>query len=255
MVRGLRNYNNISRMPSNSRFSLRNGRPNSRWIWATFFTTLTLLVYVTLRHGSSFLSPISTKGSAYPPQNIWSESPSAQGRLNQSLEAASGLVDLTCPGLTQDLFEEPRLNLEQQKRYAHLKHSPRLSRTEQADSKFMFVAVLKDVQHILPDLINTFIVLTTFLGPDKISFSIEEGPSSDCSPSLIEHVLVPTIIEMGVAPSDIAIHTRSQGNDWNNRVEQTSYRIARRAQKWCHVATVGRSRRVVRWRQGQQHVN
>lgn len=84
----------------------------------------------------------------------------------------------------------------------------------------MFVMMLKDYQHIIPDLLNMFVTLATFLDPNRISLSILEGPSSDCSLNAVKRVLYPTLIKLGVPSTAINITTGPEDIVWD-----TSHRI------------------------------
>ena len=85
----------------------------------------------------------------------------------------------------------------------------------------MFTTTIKQIQDQLPDLLHTILVLTMFLGPDKVSFSILEGPSSDCTALVLENVLHPMLLSLGVPASSIRLRTREQKIDFSrhNRIE------------------------------------
>ena len=125
------------------------------------------------------------------------------------------------------LFPLPRLSQPQERRYAHLRGPPDqqdikpgksvVTANDGQKEKYMLVAILKNVDHILYDLINTILVLTSFLGPNHISLSIIEGPSTDESASLLEDVLYPALLRMGVKSSDINLHLNAEKVDWHHR--------------------------------------
>ena len=129
------------------------------------------------------------------------------------------------------LFPLARLSEPQERRYAHLRYHSDLQRSKFAkvgdiakkggEGKFLLVASLKDVDHILYDLMNTILVLTSFLGAHQISLSIIEGPSKDKSASILEEILKPALLRIGVKASDINLRVNAEKVEWKmrNRIE------------------------------------
>lgn len=164
--------------------------------------------------------------------------------LQQQLDGLREKLVEVCPDVPEPIFQQPLLTKSQEERYRHLQHlgdwpqgaiagvkdmkkrapapapagaGGRLRR----GSRYMLTTTIKQVQDQLPDLLNTILVLTMFLGPDKLSFSILEGPSSDCTASVLENVLQPLLLSLGVPASSIRLRTREQKIDFNkhNRIE------------------------------------
>lgn len=130
-----------------------------------------------------------------------------------------------CPEAPEPIYDQPLLTKSQQERYRHLQGMG-LSRRAPGGrrgrgGRYMFTTTIKQIQDQLPDLLHTILVLTMFLGPDKVSFSILEGPSSDCTASVLENVLHPMLISLGVPASSIRLRTREQKIDFSqhNRIE------------------------------------
>ena len=80
----------------------------------------------------------------------------------------------------------------------------------------MLVTSIRQIQAQLPDLLNTLLILTTFLGPDRLSFSILEGPSDDCTPDALELVLLPLLLSLGVPEAHIRLQTRQSKIDFDH---------------------------------------
>jgi len=85
----------------------------------------------------------------------------------------------------------------------------------------MFVSITKDIAPQLPDLIHTILILISYLGIEKMSFLILEGPSSDCTADVFEEVLIPLLLDLGIRRDRINIITRSEKIDFGtvNRIE------------------------------------
>ncbi|RXK37967.1 hypothetical protein M231_04753 [Tremella mesenterica] len=119
-----------------------------------------------------------------------------------------------CPRQAYDpVYPSPALTSSQERRYDHLRKPYIPGRTT---SKYMFVTLTREIQSQLPDLLNTLVLLTSFLGPDRVSFSILEGPSDDCTPQVLEEVLLPTLLEVGVPRKEIHLKTREGKIDFSN---------------------------------------
>ncbi|CDZ96837.1 Mannosyltransferase 1, CMT1 [Phaffia rhodozyma] len=107
----------------------------------------------------------------------------------------------------------PTLSAAQMDRYKPLRN---------ASSKYLFTSILFNVGHILPDMIQSLLVAVDFLGPENFGISIVEGPSSDATDIMLERVLAPLLIEMGVDPLDIHLNTRRPSAKFgeSNRIEK-----------------------------------
>ncbi|WVR08052.1 hypothetical protein IAU60_005098 [Kwoniella sp. DSM 27419] len=118
-----------------------------------------------------------------------------------------------CPGGSAPVFLNPALSPKQERRYSGLK---------KRKGRYMLVSNTRQISDHLPDLLNSIIVLSHFLGPDKLSFSILEGPSSDCTPRVLKEVLLPLLSSLGVSTDRVRIHTDEPKIDWSrhNRIEK-----------------------------------
>jgi len=136
-----------------------------------------------------------------------------------------------CPEAPEPIYAKPLLTKSQQERYRHLQNldggptrheheymaAKRAPSRKRKGSRYMLTTTIRQVQDQLPDLLNTILVLTMFLGPDKLSFSILEGPSSDSTPDILEQVLQPLLLSLGVPASSIRIKTRESKIDFSNQ--------------------------------------
>lgn len=88
----------------------------------------------------------------------------------------------------------------------------------------MITTTVRDIQSQLPDFLNTLIVLITYLGSDRLSFSILEGPSGDCSATAFENVVGPTLLGLGIPQHHLHLITRESKIDFSrhNRIEVLS---------------------------------
>lgn len=151
--------------------------------------------------------------------------------LQQQIDAVREKLVEVCPDVPEPVFQQPLLTRSQQERYRHLqnlgggmnKRAPggQRPRPHRRGGRYMLTTTIRQIQDQLPDLLNTILVLTMFLGPDKLSFSILEGPSSDCTASILENVLHPLLMSLGVPASSIHLRTREQKIDFSqhNRIE------------------------------------
>ena len=154
---------------------------------------------------SSFQFP-SLRPSRYPPSRILSSLV-----LTPLLQDLHQNLTVICPGANQPVYPSPGLTFSQEKRYTHLRE----------EGRYMLVTTIREIQGQLPDLLNTILVLTAFLTPQRLVFSIFEGPSDDCTSSAFELVLLPLLSSLGVSPSQIHLHTRAPPIDFNqhNRIQ------------------------------------
>ncbi|ORX35337.1 cryptococcal mannosyltransferase 1-domain-containing protein [Kockovaella imperatae] len=153
------------------------------------------------------------QGESVAPSHSYDET-----RLELELKALAEEFRRITGHFPTPLFPLPRLSPPQLKRYAHLRQVS----TEKDRGKIMLVASLKDVQELLYDLLRSISVLTSFLGPKRLSISIIEGPSSDETAHILEEVLWPCLIRFGVDSDDIHLDLHMEEVDWSrrNRIEQ-----------------------------------
>lgn len=141
----------------------------------------------------------------------------------------SGDLRLKPPG---DLSHEPvydRANLSraQERRYSHLRKpyipgtSQSSGRVAKGQGKYLFVTLTRNIEDQLPDLLNTFAVVTSFLGAENVRFSILEGPSDDATPLILTEYLVPMLRHLGVRERDIVLRTNAPKIDFDkvHRIE------------------------------------
>ena len=137
------------------------------------------------------------------------------------LQSLSESFQQHCPAEPYEpIYPSPDLTPAQRKRYDHLRH-PRIPKRTAPDGRYLFTTLTRDIQAQLPDLLNALVLVTAFLGPDKVAFSILEGPSGDCTPDVLEKVLYPALVDMGVPTSRIRFQTREPKVDFSgrNRIE------------------------------------
>lgn len=153
--------------------------------------------------------------SAYPPTRV-----SSDPYLTEQLLSLRSNLTTICPDAPVPVYTQARLTLSQEKRYAHLRR-PRIPGRTTTDGTYVLVTTIRQIQAQLPDLLNTVLVLITFLGPERLSFSIYEGPSDDCTPNVLEHVLLPFLVSLGVSGKLIRLQTRAPQIDFNqhNRIQ------------------------------------
>lgn len=149
--------------------------------------------------------------------------------LQQQLDGLREKLLEICPEAPEPVYAKPLLTKSQQERYRHLQHldgsgkrenehmnAKRAPSRKRRGSRYMLTTTIRQVQDQLPDLLNTILVLTMFLGPDKLSFSFLEGPSSDCTPQILEQVLQPLLLSLGVPSASIRIKTKESKIDFSN---------------------------------------
>jgi len=150
--------------------------------------------------------------------------------LQQQLDQLRERLLEVCPAAPEPIYAKPLLTKSQEERYRHLqnlgdghsKHGHEYMAAKRAPSRrkrgsrYMLTTTIRQIQDQLPDLLNTILVLTMFLGPNKLSFSILEGPSSDCTPEVLEQVLQPLLLSLGVPASSIRMKTRESKIDFSN---------------------------------------
>jgi len=145
--------------------------------------------------------------SRYPPSRHPSNAV-LDGRLSK---AAAALAE-ACPGPAEPFYVDPGLSLAQERRYSHLR---------KGKGRIMVVTTVREIQSQLPDLLNSLVVLITYLGPHRLSFSILEGPSGDCTAKALEEVVGPTLLSLGIPHHHLHLVTRESKIDFSkhNRIE------------------------------------
>ena len=145
--------------------------------------------------------------SRYPP----SRRPSIP-LLDIQLSNASSLLSHICPGLSRPIHSSPGLTIAQERRYDHLRST---------SGRYMLVTTIREIQAQLPDLLNALLVLLTYLGPHRLSLSVLEGPSGDCTSEAFESVVGPLLSALGIPSSRLHIVTKESNIDFGkqNRIE------------------------------------
>jgi len=145
--------------------------------------------------------------SHYPP----SRHPS-NAVLDSRLAKATAALAEACPGPAEPVYVDPGLTIAQERRYNHLR---------KGKGRIMVVTTVRDIQSQLPDLLNSLVVLITYLGPHRLSFSILEGPSGDCTAKALEEVVGPTLLGLGIPQHHLHLVTRESKIDFSkhNRIE------------------------------------
>lgn len=165
---------------------------------------------------SSLHSPDPTSSTFQIPGLLPSKYPPPRHPSNAVLDSrlaiANQRLQQACPGPLEAVYVDPGLTTAQERRYSHLR---------KGKGRYMIVTTIREIQAQLPDFLNTLIVLITFLGPNKLSFSILEGPSGDCTPIALESVLGPTLLNLGIPQHHLHLITRESKIDFNqhNRIE------------------------------------
>ncbi|KAK4685023.1 alpha-1,3-mannosyltransferase, partial [Tremellales sp. Uapishka_1] len=128
------------------------------------------------------------------------------------------------------VYSKPGLTPSQERRYAHLRYPKPPLRSiikhkDKADTiqgKYMITTLTREISSQLPDLLNTILVLVHFLGVEHLSFSFLEGPSDDATPVILNAVLHPLLLALGVPESQIRIETHEPRIDFDtvNRIEK-----------------------------------
>lgn len=116
----------------------------------------------------------------------------------------------------EPVYRGPWLTAAQEKRYNHL----RRARTGGYAPKYMLTTITRNIASQLPDLLNTIAIVTSYLGPDRVTLSIIEGPSDDTTPKILEEVLRPLLAHLGVPSSAVRIVTDAPKIDFGqvNRI-------------------------------------
>ncbi|KAK1923656.1 cryptococcal mannosyltransferase 1-domain-containing protein [Papiliotrema laurentii] len=132
--------------------------------------------------------------------------------LNTRLTTAAANLSQACQSPIEPIHIDPGLTPAQERRYEHLRRG---------QGRVMVVTTIREIASQMPDFLNALIVLVTYLGPSRLSFSILEGPSDDCTAQALENVLKPTLLEMGVPERHLHLTTRESKIDFSkhNRIE------------------------------------
>ena len=196
---------------------LLSSRPSRRLIVVVLLLIfLLLLTFIQYFGHTSYSHSRPLVSSRYPPSRLDLD----PDHFFTQFRAFQSNFTAICPGSFNPVYPQASLTLGQQGRYAHLRHpdllGEGLSRIE-GNGKYMLVTSIRQIQAQLPDLLNTLLILTTFLGPDRLSFSILEGPSDDCTPKALELVVVPLLLSLGVPEAHIRLQTRQSKIDFDNQ--------------------------------------
>lgn len=146
--------------------------------------------------------------------------------LRHNLTDVYGRYNVTVPAL---VYPSQALTNAQAARYEHLK-VPKLGRSALIQAaavglspspKYMFTTLTRNIGESLPDLLMAIAVIVDFLGPEHASFSFLEGPSDDLTPQVLEEVLRPLLLHLGVPDSAIRLSTNAPKVAWGgvNRIE------------------------------------
>ena len=165
--------------------------------------------------------------SRYPPS-----SHAHNPLLNQRLKSASELLEGVClsHGPLEPIYVDPGLTRSQADRYKHLRHPASASSSwntgthghgSSLEKQILVVSTIRQIHNQLPDLLNTLVVLVTFLGSSRLSFSFLEGPSDDCSSEAFERVVGPTLLSMGIPQHRLHLITGESKIDFGkgNRIQ------------------------------------
>ena len=192
-----------------------------------------VLVLLALLLMSAFQHPDPTAPTFQLPGLLPSAIPplhTASPLLTSLLEQTRTSLQETCPHYTPHIYSEISLTPSQEGRFRHLRGP--------SDQMYLFVTTTREIADQLPDLFNTLLVLTHYLGPQHVAFSILEGPSDDCTPQALETILTPTLLEMGVPRDQILFDLRQPPIEWGrvHRIE-TLAKLRNQAMSplWSHV--------------------
>jgi alpha-1,3-mannosyltransferase len=142
--------------------------------------------------------------SSYPPRT--------NANLDLRLTTLASEVQALCPHAPEPVYSKPTLTVSQERRYSALR---------KGKGRYMIVTATKNIEAHISDLLNTILVLVAYLGADRLSFSILEGPSGDCTAAALDDILKPLLLSLGVPEEHIHIRTHSPKIDFNevNRIE------------------------------------
>ena len=192
--------------------------PRLRILALTF--TLTLVLLILYSTGIPDLASSSFRFPSLLPSHSYLSTP-YDPELDDLLESLSANLSSVCHDPTPaPVLTHPTLTRAQARRYAHLRNVHARGQ-EPGSGRYLLASNTRQIQAQLPDLLNTFLVLTTFLGPEKISLSMVEGPSDDCTADALESVLHPMLRSLGVPEHQINLETRVTKVDFEtqNRIE------------------------------------
>ena len=175
-----------------------------------------VILLITLFLVSALYTPDPTSSSFQFPGLLPSHYPPSRhpsnALLDMRLSKAGEQLSLTCPKSNEPIYVDPGLSKAQEQRYEHLR---------KGKGRIMVVSAVKDIEGQLPDFLNSLIVLITYLGPERLSFSIVEGPSGDCTAQALELVVGPTLLSLGVPQNHLHLVTRVSKINFSkhNRIE------------------------------------
>ncbi|ORX37681.1 cryptococcal mannosyltransferase 1-domain-containing protein [Kockovaella imperatae] len=181
----------------------------------TFILVIAYSIFHTPNPASSSIQWPGFLPSHYPPA-AHANNP----LLNQKLSAASQSLLEVCRsyGALEQVYVDPGLTDSQTRRYAHLKKAPRsyLPSTTSSRQRILVVSTIREIHNQLPDLLNTLIVLVTFLGAERLTFSFIEGPSDDCTTQAFDRVIGPTLLSLGIPQNQLHLITGEDKIDFAN---------------------------------------
>ena len=192
---------------------------------------LALLTLITFLLLISLLAPDPTSPSFQWPGLLPSRYPPSSHPhnpiLSQRLSTASDLLSQMCSshGPLEPIYIDPGLTRAQERRYDHLRHTPIGNNNNANDpnheKRILIVSTIRQIHNQLPDLLNTLVVLVTFLGGPRLAFSFLEGPSDDCTSEAFEAVVGPTLLSMGIPHHHLHLVTRENQIDFGkgNRMQ------------------------------------
>ncbi|KAL7415913.1 cryptococcal mannosyltransferase 1-domain-containing protein [Mrakia frigida] len=87
---------------------------------------------------------------------------------------------------------------------------------DEQDQLYYLTSNLLNASPVLPDIITSLLVLADFLGPKHVYLSIVEGPSKDSTSTILNEILKPRLLQLGVPEDQISIRSmKNEDVDWN----------------------------------------
>lgn len=161
---------------------------------------------------SHFRSP-GLLPSGYPPPPIVPPNP----LLQEQLSRLSTAYQQVCKKAFEPIHLSPGLTSSQENRYRHLLHPQLPGQTTLG--RYLIVSNIRQISNQLPDLLSATLVMLSFLGPERLGFSILEGPSDDCTPDVLESILEPLLEEHEVHFRRIVTREEKVDFEGGNRIE------------------------------------
>lgn len=190
----------------------------NRAVLATALLLAVAVSYLLLVACQDWVSHFRSPSSSIPAHQQYSPPRQVErtiAALRKSFAAEYALHSRAPP--PEPVYAAPWLSREQEDRYAVITKSPQKG----THSRIMIATITRDITSQLPDILNAIAVLVHFLGPNSLSFSILEGPSSDATPHILNRVLRPLLRDLGVPDSVVRIETDAPKIKWDevNRIE------------------------------------